>query len=74
MFYNIQSFVPYINNDHRHVVFLEDNTIHKIHGQGEVSIRLENGQLRETPNVLHVARLLKFYFLLSDLINMGEIF
>jgi hypothetical protein len=54
MSYNIQSFVTYINNDHGHVVFLGNNTIHRIHGQGEVSIRLKNGQVREIPNVLYV--------------------
>jgi hypothetical protein len=60
MFYNIQSFVTYINNDYGHVVFLGDNIIHRIHGQGEVSIRLENEQLRETPNVLYVLGLFNF--------------
>jgi hypothetical protein len=63
MFYNIQSFVTYINNDHGHAVFLGNNIIHRNHGQGEVSIRLENGQLRETPNVLYVPRLFfKLFF------------
>lgn len=57
MSYNIQSFVTYINNDHGHVVFLGYNTILRIHGQGEVTIRLENGQLKETPNVLYVPKL-----------------
>jgi hypothetical protein len=46
MSHDIQSFMTYTNTDHGQVVILVDNTIHRIHGQGEVSIRLATGQIR----------------------------
>ncbi len=62
MFHDIQSFMTYTNIDHGQVVFLVDNTTHRILGQGEVSLRLTNGQIKEIPNVLYVPRLKKNVF------------
>lgn len=62
MSHDIQSFMTYTNTDHGQVVILVDNTIHRIHGQGEVSIRLATRQIREIPNILYVPRLKKYLF------------
>ncbi len=62
MSHDIQSFMTYTNTDHGQAVFLVDNTTHRIHGQGEVSLRLANGQIREIPNVLYVLRPKKNFF------------
>ncbi len=70
--HNIQSFMTYANTDYGQVVILVNNTIHRIHGQGEVSIRLATGQIREIPNILYVPRLEKTFFLQSSLIKLGE--
>jgi hypothetical protein len=43
-------------------MFLGDNTTHQIIGQGDVSIKLNNGQIKEMGNVLHVASLWKKIF------------
>ncbi len=62
MSHDIPSFMTYTNTNHGQVVILVDNTIHRIHGQGEVSIRLANGQIREIPNILYVPPLKKNFF------------
>jgi hypothetical protein len=41
------------------MIYLRDRNTHRIHGHGEVSIKLENGQIEDIPNVLHVLGLKK---------------
>ncbi len=43
-------------------MYLSNNIKHQIFGQGEVSIKSENGQIRDIPNVLHVLNLKKNLF------------
>jgi hypothetical protein len=43
-------------------MFLGDNTTHQIIGQGDVSIKLNNGKIKEMGNVLHVPSLQKNLF------------
>jgi hypothetical protein len=38
-------------------MYLGDNSTHQIIGQGNVSIKLNNGQVKEVTNVLHVLKL-----------------
>ncbi len=44
-------------------MYLGDNSTHQIIGQGNVSIKLNNGQVKEVTNVLHVLKLQKNLFL-----------
>jgi len=41
------------------MVYLKDRNTHRIHSHGEVSIKLENGQIEDIPNVLYVMGLEK---------------
>jgi len=41
------------------MVYLKDKNTHRIHGHVEVSIKLENGQIEDIPNVLYVVGLKK---------------
>ncbi len=57
--HGIESFKTYEKLFNNQVVYLGNNTTHQIFGQGKVSIKLENGQIRNIPNVLHVLGLKK---------------
>jgi len=57
-----KSFVTYNKWEKGRLMFLGDNTTHQIIGQGDVSIKLNNGQIKEMGNVLHVASLWKKIF------------
>jgi hypothetical protein len=46
----------------RTINVLKDNTTHQIIDQGDVSIRLNNGKIKEMSNVLHVLSLWKNLF------------
>jgi hypothetical protein len=50
---------------------LKDNTTHQIVGQGDVSRRLNNGQIKEMSNVLHVLSLWKNLFSTKQLDQAG---
>jgi len=52
-------------------MFLGDNSTHQIIGQGDVSIRLNNGQIKEMSNVLHAPSLWKNLFLTKQLDQAG---
>jgi hypothetical protein len=67
MSFDKKSFISYEEWNKGHVVYLGDNSTQSIHGQGEVTIKLNNGDIREITNVLFVLRLKKIYFLLNNL-------
>ncbi len=54
MSHDKESFVTCNKWEKRHLMFLRDNTTHQIIGQGDVSIKLNNGRIKEMGNVLHV--------------------
>jgi hypothetical protein len=58
MSHDIESFLTYNKWENEQLVYLDDNSTHQIIRQGNVSIKLNNGQVKEVTNVLHV---LKFY-------------
>ncbi len=57
MTHDIESFVSYSQ-----FVYLGDNSTHEIIGQGEVSIKLNDGTIKEITNVLHVIGIQKNLF------------
>jgi hypothetical protein len=67
MSFDKKSFISYEEWDKGHVVYLGDNSTQDIHGQGEVTIKLSNGDIREITNVLFVPELKKIYSLLNNL-------
>jgi len=74
MSHDIESFKTYEKLSNNQVVYLCNNITHQIFGQGEVSIKLENGQIRDIPNVLHVLNLKKNLFSTKQLdLASGEI-
>jgi hypothetical protein len=54
MTHDIESFVSYSNWEKGQFVYLGDNSTHEIIGQGEVSIKLNDGTIKEIINVLHL--------------------
>ncbi len=54
MSHNIESFKTYKKLSNNQIVYLSNNITHQIFGQGKVFIKLENGQIWDIPNVLHV--------------------
>jgi hypothetical protein len=74
MFHDIELFKTYEKLFNNQVVHLGDNTTHRIFSQGEISIKLENGQIQNIPNVLHVLGLKKNLFSTKQLdLASGEI-
>jgi len=57
MSHDKESFVTYNKWEKGQLMFLGDNTTHQIIGQGDVSIKLNNGQIKKMGNVLHVPSL-----------------
>jgi hypothetical protein len=55
-------FVTYKKWEKGQLMFLGDNITHQIVGRGGVSIRLNNGQIKEMDNVLHAPGLWKNLF------------
>lgn len=51
MSHDVKSFKTYEKLSNNEVVYLGNNITHKIFGQGEVSIKLENGQIQDIPNI-----------------------
>ncbi len=62
MSHDKESFVTYNKWEKGQLMFLKDNTTHQIIGQGDVSIKLNNAQIKEMGNVLHVLSLWKKLF------------
>jgi hypothetical protein len=62
MSYYITSFVTYNKWDTWQVIYLGDDTTHAIVGQGDACISLNDGQVRETSNVLYVPGIRKNLF------------
>lgn len=62
-----KSFVTYNKWEKGKLMFLGDNTTHQIIGQGDVSMKLNNGQIKEMGNVLHVPSLRKNLLLAMQL-------
>lgn len=62
MSHDVELFKTYEKLFNNQVVCLGHNTTHQIFGQGKVSIKLENGQIQNIPNVLHVLGLKKNLF------------
>jgi hypothetical protein len=71
MSHDQKSFVTYNKWEKRQLMFLGDNTAHQIVGQGDVSIRLNNGQIKEMSNVLHAPSLWKNLFSTKQLDQVG---
>jgi hypothetical protein len=55
MSHNIELFKTYEKLSNNQIVYLGNNTTHQIFGQGKFFIKLENGQIWDIPNVLHVS-------------------
>jgi hypothetical protein len=60
--HDIKSFVSYSKWEKGQFVYLGDNSTHEIIGQGEVSIKLNDGTIKEVTNVLHVLKIQKNLF------------
>ncbi len=74
MSHNIEPFKTYENLSNNQIVYLADNITIQIFGQGKVSIKLENGQIQDITNVLHVPCLKKNLFFTKQLdLASGEI-
>jgi hypothetical protein len=54
MSHDKESFLTCNKWEKRQLMFLRDNTTDQIIGQGDVSIKLNNGRIKEMGNVLHV--------------------
>jgi hypothetical protein len=57
MSHDIESFLTYNKWENKQLAYLGDNSTHQIIGQGNMSIKLNNGQVKEIINVLHVRKL-----------------
>jgi hypothetical protein len=57
--------------EHGQVVYLGDNTIHQIYGQGNVSIKLNSCQIKDIFNVLHVLAFRNDYFFTKQFDQVG---
>jgi hypothetical protein len=57
MSHDIESFLTYNKWENEQLAYLGDNSTHQIIGQGNMSIKLNNGQVKEIINVLHVHKL-----------------
>ena len=55
MFHDITSFVTYKKWNKEYMVYLGDDTIHAIAGQGDACISLNDGHVIKTKNVLYVS-------------------
>jgi hypothetical protein len=62
MTHDIETFVSYSKWEKGQFVYLGDNSTHGIIGQGEVSIKLNDGTIKEVTNVLHVPGIRKNLF------------
>jgi hypothetical protein len=62
MSHDKKSFVTYNKWEKVQLVSLGDNTTHQIIGQRAVYIKLNNGQIKEMGNLLHVLGLRKNLF------------
>jgi hypothetical protein len=71
MSHDKKSFVTYNKWEKRQLMFLGDNTTHQIVCEGDVSIRLNNGQIKEMSNVLHAPSLWKNLFSAKQLDQAG---
>jgi hypothetical protein len=67
MSFDKKSFISYEDWDKGHVVYLGDNSTQDIHDQEEITIKQNNGDIREITNVLFVLKLKKICFLLNTL-------
>jgi hypothetical protein len=67
MSFDKKTFISYEEWDKGHVVYQSDNSTQDKHGQGEVTIKLNNGDIKEITNVLFVPGLKKIYSLLNNL-------
>jgi len=75
MTHDIESFVSYNKWEKRQFVYLGDSSTHEIIGQGEVSIKRNDGSIKEVTNVLHVLGIQKNLFLVKQFDHAGgEIF
>jgi hypothetical protein len=72
MTHDIESFVSYYKWEKGQFVYLKDNSTHEIIGQGEVSIKLDDGTIKKKViNVLHVPRIQKNLFLVKQFDHVG---
>lgn len=63
MSYDRNFFISYEEWERSQVVYLGDDTTHKIYGQEKLIIQLGDGKIKELPNVLYILGLIKIYFL-----------
>jgi len=71
MSHDIRSFKTYEKLSNNQVMYLGNNIRHQIFGQGDVFIKLKNGQTKDIPNVLHVFDLKKNLFFAKQLDLVG---
>jgi hypothetical protein len=69
MSHDIESFITYNKWENEQLVYLGDNSTHQIIGQGNVSIKLNNGQVKEITNVYMCLNFRRIYSLQSNFIK-----
>jgi len=71
MSHDIGLLKTYEKSSNNQVMYLGNNIRHQIFGQGDVFIKLKNGQIKDIPNVLHVSDFKKNLFFAKQLDSVG---